>query len=292
MAEVVGIATKQALRARNYIQDSPRPEFLREDGSRIKIDKSKVEYVIPLVVSLSSLDVFKSELSELRTILGVSDPIWAVSLTDLRQISEVISRPSEFSHYLHWRLAVGNEENIFGDRDELNWLGIYLKTGPNTPVPPAGFDVLTFTSHTEDFDTYFMHKLGARTKEAPRPSQHLPDPLPAVLDAIEQSGILGFTEIAEALLDCSFAERDKLAQMLNEFALLHQRGRAQILTVDCEKQVFYVDAMDRSCSELRTIAPQMGYSQPKTRIFLSVRPQEQWTVSGWFIQRTRPNETT
>ena len=87
--EVVGSAVRQALRARDYCRDSQSPQFRRSDGSVIKIDKTKVTEVIPIVISLDSLDVFTSELSDLRGILEIDESIWAVCLTDLREITLV-----------------------------------------------------------------------------------------------------------------------------------------------------------------------------------------------------------
>jgi hypothetical protein len=67
-------------------------------------------------------------------------------------------------------------------------LAISTLNGETALMEHTSFDILTFTTHTEDFDNYFMQKLDVRSKQAPRPSQHLPKPLPALLDAIEKTG--------------------------------------------------------------------------------------------------------
>lgn len=284
LGEIVGAASTQALRALTYLQKSKVPQFRNRDGVVMEIDKSRTTSFIPVTVSLDSLDVFTSELGELRAILKIPDVLWAVCLTDLREISEIISRPSEFTHYIQWRLSVGKGENVVGDRDEMNWLGVYLKNGPTPPTPPSGFDMLKFTSHTEDFDNFFMHKLGDRERPADRPSQHLPKPLPAFLDAIERSGMPGFTAVAEALLDCTFGERDSLAELLGQFAFLSSKDRAHTITFEAARWIFFVSP---ARSDLLDPYAIIGGERDKPAIVIMAAARNGWIVSGWHIEPPR-----
>jgi len=284
LGELVGDAARQAIRARNYIQSSEHPTFRRPDGTSIEIDKSRVTEFLPITVSLDSLDVFTSELSEIRSILAIQESIWAICLTDLRAISEILLRPSEFAHYLRWRLSVGNREDVFGDRDEMNWLGLYLKNGPTPPRPPVGFDILAFTSHTEEFDNYFMHKLGDRETPASRPAQHIPKPLDELIDKIEKIEHLPFTDVTDALLDCSFPERDQLAQCLIELSFLSSRGRGNNVAFEAALCVFSIYAIQIETADLARIAREIASSNRKSAVVLAVDPSRAWHVYGWHLE--------
>jgi hypothetical protein len=52
--------------------------------------------------------VFTSEVRPLldTDMLGGHDLPWAVCLTDPIAISEILSSPCEFTHFLRWRLAI------------------------------------------------------------------------------------------------------------------------------------------------------------------------------------------
>jgi hypothetical protein len=224
--ELVGRSSRQAIRARDYLRDTPNPVLRRADGTAVDIDKIQTKELVPLSVSRDSLDSFTSELNELALIADLGEPVWAVCLTDLRVIAEIVSRPSEFTHFLRWRVALGGKTDVVGDRDEINWLAVYLREGLKPPKAPEGNDVLMFQSYTDAFDAYFLHKHGDRTRQEPRPMQEIPTLMGKLLDAIENSALPGFTEAAEFILDCTFEQRRQLSQAMDKLALLSRRSQA------------------------------------------------------------------
>jgi hypothetical protein len=212
--ELVGEPTKQALRAQAYLRANPTAVLTRADGSTLEVTDTSTSEIVPISISLDSLDVYTSELKELQNILALTELAWAVCLTDLRVISEIVSRPSEFTHYLRWRMSVGQRTDVLGDRDEINWLAVYLRDGPMIPQAAEGDDFLILNSYTDAFDAYFLHMQGNRTRAEKRPRQEIPDGVGQLLDALEASRLKGFTQAAEFILDFQFEQRRELDNTL------------------------------------------------------------------------------
>jgi hypothetical protein len=133
-------------------------------------------------------------------------------------ISEILQSPSEFTHFLRWRLAVNEGGDVSAGSDELNWLAVYLKEGPEFLRVPQDFMMMMFGTYTDDIDAYFYYRGGFRTKPAARPTQPIPEPLRGLLAAIETTGTQGYTAAGEILLDLSFKERERFAQELRKEA--------------------------------------------------------------------------
>ena len=207
LQDLVADPTQQAIRAWEYIRKTNRPTFDTPDGKQVIVDKTCTKDICPITLTLDSLDVFTPDLHRLRAagILQQGDLPWAVCLTDLWAISELISSPSEFTHFLRWRFAVHSAEGLSAGSDELNWFAIYLKEGPEFVRAPVGFDHVMYSSYTDDLDAFFYHQSGYRDTFAERPGQPLPVLFRAVLLGLEQSQLQDFTMATEFLLDLSFS---------------------------------------------------------------------------------------
>src|ERR1035437_1989403 len=83
-------------------------------------------------------------------VLGQHDLPGAVCLTDWVAISELLQSPSEFTHFLRWRLAVNEGGDVSAGSDELNWLAVYLREGPEFLRVPQGFTMMSFDTRSEE----------------------------------------------------------------------------------------------------------------------------------------------
>jgi hypothetical protein len=220
LTKLVEEPSQQALRARDFIRKNDSPVFFDKGGNQIAVDKARHTEVSIISLTLDSLDVFTSGMNRLRStgVLGQHDLPWAVCLTDLVAISELLQSPSEFTHFLRWRLAVNEGGDVSAGSDELNWLAVYLKEGPEFLRVPQGFTMMSFDTYTDDIDAYFYYRGGFRTKPAARPTQPIPEPLRELLAAIAGTKIHGHTAAAEIILDLSFKEREQFAQELRKEA--------------------------------------------------------------------------
>jgi len=124
LTELVGDPSEQAARAWDYIRKDEKPVFSTHNGEQIEIDKSRYTEISVVTLTLDSLDVFTPNLYRLREIgvFGHHDLPWAVCLTDLMAISEILQLPVEFTHFLRWRLAINAGGDVSAGTDELNWL--------------------------------------------------------------------------------------------------------------------------------------------------------------------------
>jgi len=226
--DLLGKAHKQALRARNYIENTDEPKFFAADGSEIAFDKSRFVRTILISTSLDTLDVFNTALHEVVSagLLEEEHLPWAVSLDVLRVIAEMNEFPSQLIHYLTRRLRV-NEFKKFYAADELDWFGLYLsrglcfdKDGRFAEATQVMFD----GSFSEDFDSYYFYAQGQRTKPAPKPTQPMPKLLRRIiLELDERKEADGHSEAILRFLNWNDESRRQLVAGVGE---LRKRTRA------------------------------------------------------------------
>jgi hypothetical protein len=282
LRELVADPAEQAIRALGYIRRTDRPVFVTLDGKHVSIDKAHTRDICPITLTLDSLDVFTPDLQRLRAagVLQPGDLPWALCLSDLWAISELVTSPSEFTHFLRWRMAVYSVKSVSAGSDELNWFAVYLKEGPEFVRVPAGFDHLSYTSYTDDMDAYFYHRSGHRQTFAQRPSQPIPTSLRALIDSLEHDQTYGFTRVTEFLLDFSFSVRADLGDRLTQFA--SPKNNAETLTFADTHHVVVLLRGGRSQKELDDQAARHS-SLHKNVLILAVDPTGR-NVLGWTLK--------
>jgi hypothetical protein len=289
LQDLVVDPTEQAIRAWDYIRNTSPPIFETADGEQITINKSRTKDICPITLTLDSLDVFTSDLHRLRAagVLPKGDLPWAVCLTDLWAISELISSPSEFTHFLRWRLAVHSAEGVSAGSDELNWFAIYLKEGPEFVQSQSAFDHIMYSSYTDDLDAFFYYQSGYRNTFAERPHQTFPSPFGAILLGLEESQLQDFTMATEFLLDFTFSARVQLAEQLARFA--SPKNNAASLIFGGRNGVVIFLRGSRSEKELAAQAAQHSSAQRKALV-LAVEPTS-WRVLGWALDSSSREAT-
>lgn len=209
----IGQAHYQLHRAKAFVLSSSTPEFVLADGTTVTIDRSTYKRIVTIVVTLEELDVFIASLYKLKQMgLLPGDQLpWAVSLLDLRVISEILDFPSQFIHYLEKRNRI-NELRIATTHDELDWFcrylhaGLYFEDVENEDDRPT----IQFLSHTTDLDSYYMHIHGERQSVTAKPSMKLPPNMKFLIDELEAAHPVGYTAIVSFLLDLSGEARKEL----------------------------------------------------------------------------------
>jgi hypothetical protein len=285
LKELVGDPSEQGARAWDYIRKNVSPTFSTEGGELVSIDKIRHSEIAVITLTLDSLDVFTPQLHRLGEVgvLGQHDLPWAVCLTDLMAISEIFQFPVEFTHFLRWRLAINKAGDISAGTDELNWVAVYLKEGPQLLRVPQGFNEMSFTSYTDDVDAYFLYQGGFRTIPAERPAQSIPERLRRLLCMLESSGLHGFTEPCELLLDLDFKDRDKFARSLALMESVDGKDNKP-LKFEAEEvsiEVFPAqDVLNEQPSRGRG-----GRDQNKKILKLGLDPSSDWSVADWLIVR-------
>src|SRR5258708_7515382 len=147
---------------------------------------------------------------------------WAISLTDLRVISELVEFPSQFIHYLTRRLRINEHGHVQG-YDELDWFGTYLHDGlyfEDTLNDKDAPEMIFLQSATTNFDDYYFYVTGQRKTPVPKPTQPMPETMRKMLTELESYRPLRYLDIACAFLDMSFTTRE---DFVNTFVQQRQR---------------------------------------------------------------------
>lgn len=219
--ELLGKAHRQALRARHYIESAKEPKFFAVDGSEIPFDKNRFVRIFLVSTTLEPLDIYNTALHEVVSagLIEEEHLPWAVSLDILRVIAEMNEFPTQLVHYLTRRLRI-NEFKKFYAGDELDWFGHYLSRGlyfeKDRRIDEV--DLIMFDgSFSADFDAYYFHKEGVRTKPTKKPAQPMPKLLRRIileLDAHKEPD--GHSEAIIRLLNWDDQGREQLVKGIGE----------------------------------------------------------------------------
>ncbi len=206
-------AHEQTLKAKNYIKDNQRPIF-KQGHELWKFPKKNIDKFILVTVTLEPLDVFITNISQLKNIgfLTDNDLPWAVSYLDLKVISELVEFPTQLLHYLKRRLRINELGNIEA-HDELDWFMCYLTEGlyfENKPHVDNSYQLLTYTTELDDF---YLYQTGQRKTPAPKPRQEMPTAFKQLILILEEKGGNYYTEVIQALLDMNDTARNQFIEM-------------------------------------------------------------------------------
>lgn len=171
LIDLVVVPSEQAIRFEQYLNgDKKRHAFETKSGSSNQFDSSKIDYYVPLGVTLSNLGSIGCNLKKLINAKIIEHSIDqlapSISLCDLQVIFEILSSEAEKIHYLSRRREFDAHAQFQGD--ELDLLGFYLDTGFN--IGDTEYDPeyhLNLTLKSKELDPYFVGKY--RGKEVKKP---------------------------------------------------------------------------------------------------------------------------
>jgi hypothetical protein len=179
-------AYTQALRVLTLMRSANEVPFSDEANNeicRVRFADYKRHFLISVTrEQFASLATQLHSIRKLGLIAGAEWP-WAVSLNDLRVITEIIIHPTIFLHYLVRRLEVNSYEAITVT-DELDLFGHFLAQGLyfKEDEMVRTNDKVVLDGFTEDLDAYYRTEEQSTSIKKPR------YPLPAHLE--ELIGIL------------------------------------------------------------------------------------------------------
>ena len=213
LRKLVGEAHTQGLRARTYITEAESATFQSDTGEAICIDRSRIDHIFVVAVTLDPLAVFTPVLHEVAK-LGIFTPgelPWAVSIYDLQVICEMLEFPCQLVHFLQRRSRL-NELARMEATDELDWLGHYLTEG-------LYFEEYSRQKSGSDYKPILqrlmtiipMSKVSVRTPVA-KPRQPMPSFMRKLLAELEEQHPPGYLTGALILLDMSSQSREEFAR--------------------------------------------------------------------------------
>ncbi|HWY20240.1 MAG TPA: hypothetical protein VNX26_03415 [Candidatus Acidoferrum sp.] len=275
----------QASRASEFIRSELAPVFSLKDGTKVPIDKAISPEIVTLSITLDDMGVFTSKLAEIQElgVLPKGELAWAIYLPDLMIVTEILQSPAQFLHYVGWRRSLFESKGV-RCKDEVNWLGIYLKEGPERLTPPADFQFLTFSTYTTDLDEYFLFKMGQRSKPAARPVQWMPKEMSVILAQIGESNMWGHTRATNALLDLTYSERKKLGKILRRQG---KAGNIDQVIEGTKTTVGLVSGQDDATCARH--ARKFAASSAKAAVVLSLAPKTR-KLEGWGAEQLQRPE--
>ena len=212
-------AHNQALRAKKYLDSTDSPRFFTRDRHEVFIDKTKIKKTFLINVTLEQLDAFTVALNKTAKLGLFNDGElpWAVSFFDLMVICDMIEFPSQMIHYLERRLAL-NELDHIAAHDELDWFGNYIHEGLYfSGINDTRLNQVYLTTHTTEFDDYYMYKNCERKTKAPKPKQDMPRRFHDIISEIDASQKLGHSDLACKLLDMDYRSRKVFSEQFDVF---------------------------------------------------------------------------
>jgi hypothetical protein len=160
LRELIEVPSKQALRFIALLKNKKGPHtFSTKRGVKNVFDSSKINYYIPIGVTLSHLGTISSNLKKLIEAKivekRIDDLAPSISVTDLESIFELLPLEAEKIHYLARRREF--EAHVEYDGDELDLLGFYLDNGFNIGEDEYSQDVMMFMNlKSKELDPYLI----------------------------------------------------------------------------------------------------------------------------------------
>jgi hypothetical protein len=197
---------KQGSRFLKYLRSADEVPLLDSNGRElVRIRQGDFRQVTLCAISLDPFTEIAAQTQRVHEI-GIevgSEPVWAISLDDLRSYGDLFTNPLEFLHFIEQRKVAFTSAKLQLD-DELDHLGLYLKHNHYTKHveeafggPKAKIQVLGYRQRIDEF---FSAKLRNPETETPL-KQDMPPLMSELLERLAQSTKPGRAKFASYLLD-------------------------------------------------------------------------------------------
>jgi hypothetical protein len=208
--------SEQALRFIAYLSGNKKLHKLTNKQGKVNnIDSSKINYYIPVGVTLSSLGVIGSNLRKLveagLTRKNMSELAMSISLTDLECVFEILNYEAEYIHYFSRRREFDDHVNYKGD--ELDLLNFYLGNGFN--IGEAEFDKknsFLLVAGSKNLDPYFIER--SERKRVDKPKHKMSDWWEDILLRLSTKKPKNWIETSFILLNTTKSDQIKFEQGL------------------------------------------------------------------------------
>ncbi len=218
---LVSAPAKQGNRFLRYLQTADEVPLLDNVGNETgRLRLRDYRQVTICAVTLDPFTEIAAQVQHLSS-LGVdvgAEPVWSLSLDDLRVYADIFTNPLEFLHFVQMRREAFKSKTLQLD-DELDHLGLYLKHNDYAKhaadLRGGGKAHLQFLGYRQEIDKFFTARLLDPTLPSPL-HQKVPAGLAALLEFLQMSGKDGRSAIAAYLLDVSGDWRDRMFDTLTQ----------------------------------------------------------------------------
>ncbi len=207
----------QAIKARDYLLNNKMPKIFY-DNRMIKIDTSQVTDIFLFSVTFGYYQSLLTKLTYLDTTLNLfqsNDFPWAIAISDLEVITEILEMPSEFIHYTKQRLKIEKEKfDILAD--EVDLLNFYLEQGLNFNRGDfRKYNSICLTGFSTEVDQYFFDRY-EMNKNAIKPKREFPDNFINYLSEIEGFNYAYKSDCIDKLLMLDYNQQKSFIDGINK----------------------------------------------------------------------------
>ena len=175
------------------------------------------DHITICAITLDPFTEIAAQVQHLKKVgvdVGVN-PVWSISVDDLRVYSDIFDNPLTFLHFVEQRMRAFGSELVQAD-DELDHLGLYIKHNVYTEyAKEQGVDKLMWHGYRQDIDGFFTEKLIDPASKC-LIKQKMPSRLEEIIALLAVSKKLGRRKVASMLLDTSGEWRTSIATNIDE----------------------------------------------------------------------------
>lgn len=206
---------KQGIRFLNYLRS--QREVALFDAHKMEIGRISLSDFRQVTLLAITLDPFTEIAAQSQKLSGIGlsmggEPVWSVSIDDIRVFADIFENPFEFLHFVEQRSKALRSKLIELD-DELDHLGLYLKHNHYeryaSEVSGGKEMSMRFTGYRADIDVFFSERMRDPSVKSPL-RQEIPEAMGAVLEFLKNAGREGSSQLASHLLDLAGEWRIKL----------------------------------------------------------------------------------
>lgn len=285
--KAIADAFKQGIRARDYLQANKKAEFVVGEKT-YAIDMTQVNGLYLVSVTSMPFQTLAARFANTNSALGLfsnNEYPWSLSLGDLDILSQVLSSPAQFLHYLLRRRKV--EQTAFEiHADEMDYLGFYLSQNMCFDTDEfEGLNDLGLSGMSSDVDRWVYEKF-EMGREVDPPRTPMPDGFSDFLRDIEQTGDDYRTDCAITLLDHSGQARKLFMEMVAQTKERSRRDKALhsfSASLKGTKRGLSFLSFDANGDRSRVFEQAAAFAMMKKY----ESKCDEWTGFGWDIASTR-----
>lgn len=222
----------QGRRFLGYLESADTVPIFNADHQQVaELTRKDFRVVTLCGVTLDSLTELAAQVQHLRKI-GVdvgTDPVWSVSLDDLRVFSEVFANPLAFAHFVEQRMAAFKSD-VVQLEDELDHLGMYFEHNhyaayANDMRGDETSARLTFAGYRDKVDRFFQGRLSDPALACDL-GQKTPRRLAEIVSLLaSRPATGGRARLASAILDWGGERRDRISAWIDQELGKHPASR-------------------------------------------------------------------
>lgn len=229
---------RQGSRLVDYLKSAP--EVPIANAAHQEIARLRHDDFRHITICAITLDAFTELAARAQHLSAVgidvrNQPIWPLSIDDLRIYSEIFDNPLVFLHFIEQRIKAGQSEDV-DLLDELDHIGLYLEQNNYSlfakQIKGDNLSKLNFGGFRTPIDEYF--KAVSQGKKPKPPRQKMPEAIADIVTFLANANATepSRSELVSFLLDCAGDFRDTIANTI-ETALRENKELRRAKPLSC-----------------------------------------------------------